>query len=138
MATKKKRANQSLFSFFKCNVTLERYLKPADLAIHMTHFPFSFQGTGPDDDESPPPTKKFALPSVVPEAPMHTSPLSREERLHVEIMELEVESKLVAKRFGVERLGWSWFIALRDEFKKPYIDTVCRDLILGVNCMSIQ
>lgn len=42
----------------------------------------------------------------------------------MEHKKLEAESKLVAKRFGAEQLGPSWFKALRQEFKKPYMQMV--------------
>lgn len=83
-----------------------------------------------DDDKDTPPLIKRASPSVPtasPEftpSPEPTSPLSQEQRLQIEDKKLEAESKLVAKRFGAERLGLSWFKALRAEFKKSYIQKV--------------
>lgn len=41
----------------------------------------------------------------------------------MEEKKLEAELKLVAKQFG-DRLGLSWFKALREEFKKPYWHSV--------------
>ncbi len=37
---------------------------------------------------------------------------------------LDAESKVIAKKFGADRIGHSWMKALQAEFKKPYIDTV--------------
>ena len=42
----------------------------------------------------------------------------------MEQKKLEAESKLVSKKFGAEQLGSSWFKALRQEFKKKYMDSV--------------
>ena len=37
---------------------------------------------------------------------------------------LEAEAKMIAKKFGGERIGLSWMRALQSEFKKPYIQEV--------------
>jgi hypothetical protein len=57
--------------------------------------------------------------------------LSQEERQKIEQKRLQAESKLVAKRFGAEQIGLSWFKALSEEFKKSYMTQVHFRYILG-------
>lgn len=61
---------------------------------------------------------------MVTPSPEPMSPLSQEQKLHMEQNKLQAECKLIAKRFGADQLGLSWMEALRNEFKKPYMQQV--------------
>lgn len=77
-----------------------------------------------DSDSSLPPTK---LPKDTPTTPTPvTSPpsLSPEQKHRITLNKIEAESKLIAKKFGAEKIGSSWTSALSSEFKKPYITSV--------------
>lgn len=51
----------------------------------------------------------------------------------MEQKKLEAESKLTAKKFGAEKLGVSWFKALQEEFRKPYMQKVCVCMCASIN-----
>lgn len=42
---------------------------------------------------------------------------------------LEAEARVIAKKFGAEKLGLTWVKALLAEFKKPYMQEVSFDLL---------
>lgn len=48
--------------------------------------------------------------------------LSPEQTLRIKEQKLVAESKLLARKLGVETLGLSWVEALLHEFKKPYME----------------
>lgn len=51
----------------------------------------------------------------------HESP---PKKLSMERRKLEAMAKRLSKKFGAEEIGASWFEALFEEFKKPYIQEV--------------
>lgn len=120
MASKKKQKSTAdgsagclkLFKFFKPEATRKRPLE-AD-----------------DEDAAPPSSKRFSPPSAhVTPSPEPGSPLSQEQRLKMEHSKLEAEAKLFGNKFddGVS-LGLSWFRALRQDFKKPYMNSLIQFL----------
>lgn len=54
----------------------------------------------------------------------------------MEQKKLEAEMKLMAKRFAAEQIGLSWFKALRQEFKRPYMQQVRLKHSLGCILVS--
>lgn len=77
----------------------------------------------PRTDTSPSPTTftPSTPPSKVKPDILTPSP---EQKERMESNKLEAESKMIAKKFGADKIGLSWMKALHSEFKKPYISTV--------------
>ena len=79
-----------------------------------------------DDYLFPPPSKKS--PSSSPPNGSENE-LSPEQKLRMERNRLEAEARVIAKKFGAEKLGLTWVKALLAEFKKPYMQEVGFDLL---------
>lgn len=79
-----------------------------------------------DDYLFPPPSKKS--PSSSPPNGSENE-LSSEQKLRMERNRLEAEARVIAKKFGAEKLGLTWVKALLAEFKKPYMQEVSFDLL---------
>lgn len=131
---------EKLSKFFKPDTSRKRY---CDSSRGVKYEPLSIcrpRGYSEPDIPSPkrfsPPSVAFP-PSVTPTpSPEPGSSLSQEDRLKMQHKKLEAESKQTARRFGAEQLGLSWFKALQQEFKKPYMQMVrsqCSDPSSPIN-----
>ncbi len=87
----------------------------------------------PDKAENSPPPSKIQRTDM-PSSPSTPTPPSKvkpdiltpspEQKARMESNKLEAESRMIAKKFGADKIGLSWMKALHAEFKKPYISTV--------------
>lgn len=121
--SQKQQVDLSLAGKGECNVC------PLPSTTHAMQSIRSLEEVSDIAEISPPPTKISHVDDIsrspTPQSAKVTllTP-SPEQKARMEDNKLEAESKIVAKKFGADKIGHTWMVALQAEFKKQYINKV--------------
>ena len=104
----------------------------------------------PKEEDAAIPSPKKPLPDDSSNSKLSSTPppsgsppgsgdISPEQRERMENSKLEAEAKIIAKKFGSEKLGLSWMKALLNELKKPYMQeaSYCMSPIVVSETISV-